>query len=161
MASKSKLIRFPVFVEKDVLLRLDDASTEFGITRSAVVREALHRGLPAAVREYRRVRLDADRQSVPPRRKPAAPSQPDGDSDTLTLSNAVIKLCAYVDGIRARGRTIADDALKDLLEIHATAIGVEPDDFDDAVAEAVARLSFDDSDSGSSAGPRDPHLPPD
>lgn len=159
MPAHNNLIRIPVFFTSPVLVRLDDSAHELRTTRSALIRAAVHRGFSMAVRDLRKRKVTDDR--VTPRAAhSAAPPRPVPAPGPLDLEEAVSQLCSYVEAIRASGRTIPADSLRDVLETHASTLRIDPDVFDDVVGDAFARVSSDDSLEGLPAGPLDPHQPP-
>ena len=151
--------RIPVYFPAQVVVRLTEQARTFGITRSDLIRDAVERGLPAAIRDRRKAVAEA---AQAPRQSP----QTSGGrrlaraSGPLTLEQAVPELCSHIESFRATGRSVSDEALRDVLEVYATTLNIAPDDFDDSVAEAYGRLSTEDDDGPSLVGPRDPHQPP-
>ena len=159
MPSEPKLVRVPTFFTPALLVRLEEAAKEYNTSRSEVVRASVKRGISLALRDYRTRRAEREKaqQAASPiaRARGSVPAGGPPDVDA-----AVDQLCAYVDAIRAGGRTVPADALRDVLETHAATLRLDPDDSDEAVAEAFGRLASDDGARGQPAGRLDPHQPP-
>ena len=154
-----KFKRTPVFFPRPLFLKIAEHAKAHDVSRSDLIREAVTRGLTHAVRDLQKRKTD-------PARVGPTSSQTSGGrrlaraSGPLTLEQAVPELCSHIESFRATGRSVSDEALRDVLEVHANSLNVHPDDFDDAVAEAYGRLCTEDDDGPSPAGPRDPHQPP-
>ena len=71
------------------------------------------------------------------------------------------KLVAFASGLDVNAGALDETLLRDILSAHARTLLIAPDEFDDAVAEAVA-LVLSPEDAGTDDGlPRDPNRPPD
>ena len=159
MPSEPKLVRVPTFFTPALLVRLEGVAREYKTSRSEVVRASVKRGLSMAVRDFRSRRADREKGRTASSPLDRARSSV-AVSGPLDVDDAVSQLCAYVEAIRAGGRTVPADSLRDVLETHASTLKLDPDDFDEAVADAFGRLSSDDGGESVTGGRLDPHQPP-
>ena len=159
MPVEPKLVRVPTFFTPAQLVRLEDVARDFKVSRSEVVRDSVRRGISMATRDYRA--RQADRDKARTAASPVARARSSVAASPATgVDAAVSQLCDYVEAIRAGGRTVPPDSLRDVLETHASTLKLDPDDVDEAVAEAFGRLSSDDAGESLPVGPLDPHQPP-
>ena len=155
--SGEKFVRIPVFLSPSVLKRIDGLVLETSANRSKVLRQAVDRGLPAATRDIRRqYRERRQRAGVMPLPLPSA----SGSFPRLSFEEAVRALRAFGDTVWNGGARFSQEVLRDLLHAYAQTLDLDPDDFDDAVAQSLA-LVLSGGDDDAAVPPRDPNLPPD
>ena len=158
-SGRRSFVRVPVFFQPTVLERIDALVVEVGSNRSMVVRDAVERALPHTIREFRR-QYKARLKHVGVRSGSEAPTALD-PAAPVPLDAAVAKLVPFAQAVRIGGETPTPDVLRDVVELHARTLGIDPDDFDDAVAEALGRVLSPDEDPSSVPLRRDPNRPPD
>lgn len=154
-----KFKRTPVFFPRPLFLKIDEHAKAHDVSRSDLIREAVTRGLTPAVRDLQKRKTDSARVGPTSPQTSAGPRLPRA-SGPLTLEQAVPQLCSHIESFRATGRSVSDEALRDVLEVYAMSLNIAPDDFDDAVAEAYGRLCTEDDGEPSLVGLPDPHQPP-
>ena len=158
MSKAVRRVRTPVFFTPSVARRVDGLVLELGYSRSAIIRAAVDRGLAAAAKDLRREHERRLRDvGIPP---PGRRSEADAPS-VLPIEVAVEKLRVFGDSVRIRGERPDPDALRDVLHAHASTLAIAPDDFDDAVAEALAMVLSGGADVADVPVDRDPNFPPD
>ena len=137
--------RVVVFLPSAAVKACDSLAERYGSNRSEVVRLAVAEGMPAAVEALERLRdlrlvkaagADASRLwrvrgKRPGRGRPRKVLDPD---------RAVSVLLDYGRAARAAQPEMPEADLDAALRLHAQVLGMAPDDIEDVVAEALARV---------------------
>ena len=158
MAKTVRRVRIPVFFTPPVIRRVDALVLELGCSRSVAIRAAVDRGLAAAAKDLRR---DHEKRLRDHGVAPRAPRSESAPSSVLTIEAAVEKLRLFADSVRIGGERPDPEPLRDILHAHAATLAIGPDDFDDAVAEALALVLSGGADAADVPADRDPNFPPD
>ena len=142
-----KMKRIVVFLPLAAVKACDDLATRYGSNRSEVFRLAIAEGMTPAVealeklREVRMVEALGTGASRTWRvRGMQQRSRPGRPRTALDPDRAVAVLVDYGRAVRGADPALSEDDVGAALKVHAQVIGVEADDLDDVLVDAVSRL---------------------
>ncbi len=153
------LTKLAVFLEHKQVVQLAEFSRMFGVTRSEVVREALHLGLRRVRPRLEQIRQVRDREAVTGFGQAVRPSRGRvrGAGRGRRPPSPAQQLADYAHSLESLAPDASRDQLQLLIATQAKMIGVAPDDAQDVIEEVVAEREQ----AAAGGPPVNPNLPPD